>query len=397
MAEEHGVAAHDDDVAVLVGLGLVDDVVHPVYCHVGTEYGIDASVFLVQGHRVGHHGAFGGDGVHIGQAPVAPVQHVGVNPVAVGLQIAEVVFWTSYLVLFEGSGDGVAGDGGCIVLSVLWEVVFAVEQCHGGNVLVLGYEACHELCVLAVVLGKGLRILCRRLYRRLHVGYALVNDLDGTLHGTVALEIGLVGKDVPDVLRLPDARNEQDGNDNHQHQERGLCCYGGFEYVQELHIRILLFVDVQTCVCFAHQQLVAVVEQFHIDATLENHDDVRASELEEAHLVATMQRLTYVQRGNPVDAAYLRHTDGKHGYQAVVFSLDDGASTCLDHLESEVVDVVVELLLVVPEGIASACRHSGYRAQLLEHTIYGGMVAVVAVDVQEGMCQRASGKGILVL
>ena len=84
-----------------------------------------------------------------------------------------------------------------------------------------------------------------------------------------------------------------------------------------------------------------------------------------------------MQRLYPVARAYLRHTDRHHGHQSVVLRLDDGTRARLYHLEADVVVVIVELLLVVPQGIAATRRHAGDVAQFAQGAADGRVIAVL--------------------
>jgi hypothetical protein len=139
------------------------------------------------------------------------------------------------------------------------------------------------------------------------------------------------------------------------------------------------------------------MEQLYIDTALEDHDDVRAAELEEAHLVAPPEALADVQLGYPVDAADLGHAYRKHGHEAELLGLDDGAGARLHHLEAHGVLVLVEFSLVVPHRIAAPRRNARDATQLAQHATHGSVVAVVAVHVEEGVRQRAAGEGFLIL
>ena len=107
------------------------------------------------------------------------------------------------------------------------------------------------------------------------------------------------------------------------------------------------------CIRFTHQQMIAAVEQMNVDVPLEDHHDVRTTKQEIAHLLTTTNGLPHVERLQPVARAYLRHANGHHGHQNEILSLDDGA----------------------------------------DRTV----ITVVVVHVEEGVCQRTSGEGILIL
>ena len=128
-----------------------------------------------------------------------------------------------------------------------------------------------------------------------------------------------------------------------------------------------------------------MVQQTDVNALLEYHDDVGAAEHEVAHVIATLQFLVDLQCGQPVDAAYLRHADRQHGDEAVLFGLDNGTGTGLNHLESHVVDVIVQFALIVPKRIAATSRYTWDGTQLYEASVNGCMVMVIAIDVKEGV------------
>ena len=110
-----------------------------------------------------------------------------------------------------------------------------------------------------------------------------------------------------------------------------------------------------------------------------------------------MESLSHMERRNPVARADLRHSDWQHGYKAKLLVLDDGTRASLHHLESHIVGIVVELLLIVPQRVSSTCRHAWNLAQLTQCAIHRRMIAVVVVHVEERMSQRSASKSILVL
>ena len=59
--------------------------------------------------------------------------------------------------------------------------------------------------------------------------------------------------------------------------------------------------------------------------------------------------------------------------------------------------VIVEFLVVVPQGIAATSRYAGDMAQFADDAADRTVIAVVVVHVEEGMGQRTSGEVILIL
>ena len=98
MTDELRVAADDNSLCEIVRFGRVNDFLHPAQVDIGTKDGIGFTTLVVKGYRIAHHRAFGRHGIDVWQTPVSTVKQVGIDPIAVGFEVAEVIFRAANLI-----------------------------------------------------------------------------------------------------------------------------------------------------------------------------------------------------------------------------------------------------------------------------------------------------------
>ena len=137
MTDELLVAADYADTRIGVRLGVVHDLLDPVQVNICTKNSIDRTIGFIERYGVRDHRSLRRHGVKIRQAPIAVAQFVGINPVAIRLQVAEIIIRAAYLVCQNLLSLELTIDGRRIVTALIREILIAIEQCHSRDICVM--------------------------------------------------------------------------------------------------------------------------------------------------------------------------------------------------------------------------------------------------------------------
>ena len=139
------------------------------------------------------------------------------------------------LVVIQDVFVTVAEDGRGEITPVLREEVFAVEERHGRNVVVVPYKTVEELVAKLVVFGEDVGIASGRLKGCLDVGDPVFDDIDGIVHGAVGLTVHFLHHDHAHIMRLPEAKADKHDGHHHEHDQRRSRCHRAIYFLSEVH------------------------------------------------------------------------------------------------------------------------------------------------------------------